>query len=159
MCRRPCGLEMWTTTGVVTPMALGGEANVSKECAEVRYSSKGGAITTRMIAAATSPLIISDDSSCVSLVDSPMSHRLIAIGLFAALLPGLHAQTTDPATRELIERLLTRIDGLEKRVAELEKGGTTAVSLATRAAPQQAAQPQAPAPSPTEAMHMAHDQP
>src|SRR4051812_12074794 len=31
-----------------------------------------------------------------------------------------HAQTPDPATRELIEKLLARIDSLEKRVSELE---------------------------------------
>ena len=82
-----------------------------------------------------------------------MSYRLLAIGVFAVLLPGARAQTTDPATRELIERLLNRIDGLEKRVAELEKGGPTTARSTVPAAPAQA-----PPLSPTEAMHLAHDQ-
>jgi hypothetical protein len=92
-----------------------------------------------------------------------MSHRLFVIGLFAVLLPGARGQTADPATRELIERLLNRIDGLEKRVAELEKGGTTALAT-NRSAPTPVSPPapsptQAPSPTPTEAMHMSHDQP
>jgi hypothetical protein len=95
-----------------------------------------------------------------------MSHRLLAIGLFAALLPGLRAQTADPATRELIERLLARIDGLEKRVADLEKGGVMALA-SNRAAPAApapvsppaAAPAQTPTPSAAEAMRMSHDQP
>jgi hypothetical protein len=82
-----------------------------------------------------------------------MRYRPLAIGLFAVLLPGVQAQTTDPATRELIERLLNRIDGLEKRVAELEQGGPTTARSTAPTAPAQAAQP-----SPTEAMHLAHDQ-
>ncbi|HEX4595986.1 MAG TPA: hypothetical protein VH157_16990, partial [Bryobacteraceae bacterium] len=82
-----------------------------------------------------------------------MRNRVFAIGLFVWVLPGVQAQTADPATRELIERLLTRIDGLEKRVAELEKPGTTS-QAANPAAPAKA-----PALSPTEAMHLAHDQP
>src|ERR1700733_11086298 len=92
----------------------------------------------------------------------PMSHRLFAVGLFAVLLPGVWAQTADPPTRELIERLLTRIDGLEKRVAELEKGGKTAqlVSLTTAEPPAAPAAPtQSPPPSAAEAMRMSHDQP
>ncbi len=92
-----------------------------------------------------------------------MSHRLFAVGLLAVLLPGARGQTADPATRELIERLLSRIDGLEKRVQELEKGGATA--LATNRPTAVAVSPPAPPPTqspsltPTEAMHMAHDQP
>src|SRR6202051_4955894 len=84
-----------------------------------------------------------------------MSHRLFAIGLFVGLLPGVQAQTADPATRELIERLLTRIDGLERRVAELEKGGPKALAT-TRVTPAAPAPSQAP--SPTQAMPMSHDQ-
>ncbi len=87
-----------------------------------------------------------------------MNQRLLAVGVFVALLPGARAQTTDPATRELIERLLTRIDSLEKRVVELEKGGATALSASpTTAVPATAAQP--PAQPSTQAMHLAHDQP
>jgi hypothetical protein len=81
-----------------------------------------------------------------------MRYRLLAIGLFGVLLPAARAQSADPATRELIERLLARIDGLERRVAELEKApAVRPTGLAT----------QAPASSlsPTEAMHLAHDQP
>src|SRR5579864_3122736 len=82
----------------------------------------------------------------------PMSYRLFAVGLFAVLLPGARAQTTDPATRELIERLLNRIDGLEKRVVELEKGGGAARATVPPAPAQ------APSLSPTEAMHLTHEQ-
>jgi len=44
----------------------------------------------------------------------------------------MRAQPADPGTRELIEKLLARIDGLEKRVAELEseRGPRTTVSAA-----------------------------
>jgi hypothetical protein len=74
----------------------------------------------------------------------------------------VRAQPADPATRELIERLLTRIDGLEKRVSDLEKGGKTAqlASLTAPATPAASAAPaQAPSPSAAEAMRMSHDQP
>src|SRR5216110_3605559 len=49
-----------------------------------------------------------------------MNSRVLlgALVLFAACAT---AQTMDPATRALIERLQDRIDGLEKRIAELEK--------------------------------------
>jgi hypothetical protein len=56
--------------------------------------------------------------------------------------PWAGAQTMDPATRELIERMQSRIDGLEKRIAELE----TAKGVAA-----------APRPSPAEAVHVSHD--
>ena len=49
-----------------------------------------------------------------------MSVRESLMCLFLALPSLAGAQTTDPATRELIERLLARIDTLEKRVAQLE---------------------------------------
>jgi len=39
--------------------------------------------------------------------------------LFLLLPVWTRAQTADPATRELIERLMSRIDTLEKRVAYL----------------------------------------
>ena len=57
--------------------------------------------------------------------------------------PWACAQNMDPATRELIQKLQSRIDGLEKRIAELE---------AVKGAP--------PAPRPTaaELVHMTHDQ-
>ena len=53
------------------------------------------------------------------------------MGVFLALTPWAGAQTTDPATKELIERLLSRIDTLEKRVAQLENSKTQAVAPAT----------------------------
>ncbi len=65
---------------------------------------------------------------------------LVTLGLGA---PSAVGQTMDPATKELIDRLLARIDGLEKRVAELE--GAKA-----------AAKPVVPA---TQAIHEAHEQP
>ena len=53
-----------------------------------------------------------------------MSVRRLVMCLLLALPPLAGAQTTDPATRELIERLLARIDTLEKRVAQLENPAT-----------------------------------
>lgn len=58
------------------------------------------------------------------------------------------SQEIDPATRELITKLLNRIDSLEKRVAELE----------TRGAPAPAPLVQPPAGAPPSAAHV-HDQP
>lgn len=84
-----------------------------------------------------------------------MSRILLLCIALAMSAPGAAAQTADPATNELIQKLLARIDGLEKRVAELEKGSaapaTPAPAVATATA--------APAPSATQAMHQAHDQP
>jgi len=40
--------------------------------------------------------------------------------LFISLQGGASAQSIDASTKELVEKLLTRIDSLEKRVAELE---------------------------------------
>jgi hypothetical protein len=84
--------------------------------------------------------------------------------LFVALVlcaPGAGAQTMDPATRELIDRLLARIDGLEKRVAELEKSNPATTAAAPAPAPRPApALPAQPAPvPPTVAVHESHDQP
>jgi len=80
-----------------------------------------------------------------------MKFRALALGLILALPHTALAQSADPATRELIEKLLARIDSLEKRVAELEKTPPAArAALPTTAAP--AAQ------SPPAAGHMAHDQ-
>jgi hypothetical protein len=62
-----------------------------------------------------------------------MSGRRFIMGWVLALTPWAGAQTTDPATRELIERLLARIDTLEKRVAQLENSKTQAVAPATPA--------------------------
>jgi len=54
-----------------------------------------------------------------------MSRKLLGICLFLVAPPWARSQTPDPATQALIEKLLSRIDSLEKRVAELEqsKGG------------------------------------
>src|SRR5260370_29661504 len=79
-----------------------------------------------------------------------MSRHSLLIGLILPLPPWAGAQATDPATRDLIEKLLSRIDGLEKRIAELEKEKTTAVAVTAPPA-----QPARPAPDTT---HMAHDQ-
>jgi len=57
----------------------------------------------------------------------------LVVGLLLALPSWAAAQTTDPATKELIERLLARIDSLEKRVAQLENPGTPAVAPAAPA--------------------------
>ena len=50
-----------------------------------------------------------------------MNRRALAASLLLILPVCASAQPADPATRELIEKLLARIDGLEKRVAELER--------------------------------------
>src|SRR5713226_6591931 len=74
--------------------------------------------------------------------------KSLVVGLLAVMPSAwAAAQTTDPATRELIEKLLHRIDGLEKRVAELEKEKSAAVTLA----------PPTPEAAPAPA-HVAHDQ-
>ena len=49
-----------------------------------------------------------------------MNRRLLAAALLLLLPACAGAQATDPAARELIERLMARIDSLERRVAELE---------------------------------------
>ena len=72
--------------------------------------------------------------------------------VLAMAAPWTGAQTTDPATKDLIEKLLARIDGLEKRVMELEKGNPPATAAA--AAP---VTPPKGGPT-TQAMHASHDQ-
>jgi hypothetical protein len=67
------------------------------------------------------------------------------LGVLLALPPGVGAQATDEATKELIAKLLARIDRLEARVAQLESPG------ARPAAPQLAA--------PTQAIQHDHDAP
>jgi hypothetical protein len=57
------------------------------------------------------------------------------IGLLLAVAPWAGAQTADQATKDLIERLLARIDSLEARVAQIENPGAHA---AAPAAPQSA---------------------
>ncbi|MBV9744978.1 MAG: hypothetical protein JO099_14540 [Acidobacteriia bacterium] len=66
-----------------------------------------------------------------------------------------HAQSVDPATRQLIDKLLTRIDSLEKRVAELEseRNQRAPVPVASLAQP-----PQPEPPPPLYASPHDHDQ-
>jgi hypothetical protein len=68
-----------------------------------------------------------------------MSSKLLLIGVCLALPYGARAQAADPATRELIERLLSRIDTLEKRVAQLEQGKPVAAAQPFSAPPAAAA--------------------
>jgi hypothetical protein len=68
-----------------------------------------------------------------------MSSRLLLIGMCLVLPYGARAQAADPATRELIERLLSRIDTLEKRVAQLEQGKPAAAAQPSSAPPAAAA--------------------
>jgi len=53
-----------------------------------------------------------------------MSYRVWILA-FLALAGSGRAQTMDQATRALVEKLQDRIDSLEKRLAELEKGSVT----------------------------------
>ena len=78
-----------------------------------------------------------------------MSRKLLLVGFAITLSPAVIAQTMDSATRELIEKLQARIDGLERRVVELEK---------ENGAPARASTPSAPAASPTQVVHQAHEQ-
>jgi len=59
-----------------------------------------------------------------------MKCRLQVFGLVLALSRLAGAQVADSATRELMEKLLSRIDTLEKRVAELEKDKSGAAANA-----------------------------
>jgi len=79
-----------------------------------------------------------------------MRSRLLLIGL--TVVAARAQQPPDPATRAVIERLMERVDSLEKRLAELEKGGTG--QKTTTAAVQLA--PSVPAP-PSTAVHQSHD--
>lgn len=82
-----------------------------------------------------------------------MRCKPLVFGLVVVLSPWAGAQTTDPATRELIQKLLSRIDSLEKRVAELEKE-----SPSPHAAAPVLPAPETPARPATESAHMSHDQ-
>ena len=75
-----------------------------------------------------------------------MRIKQLLMSLLLAMPPGAGAQTTDPATRELIERLMSRIETLEKRVAQLENPGMPATAAAAAA----------PVPAPAVAMPLAH---
>ena len=85
-----------------------------------------------------------------------MKLGLATAGLVLVLPWGARAQGPDPATRQLIEQLMARIDTLEKRVAELEKPTARALPAATPAVTAAVATPgphldhdQAPAPEAT----------
>ena len=82
-----------------------------------------------------------------------MKKGMLRLGMLLAMPAWGAAQPADPATRELIERLLARIDVLEKRVNQLEQAATSARAPA----------PPAPAtlvaPPPTQAQAHVHDQP
>jgi hypothetical protein len=83
-----------------------------------------------------------------------MKRTLPAVCLLLALAPWSRAQ--DQAQTELIQKLLARIDSLEKRVAELEKDKTPAPVTVAAAAPA-AVEPQAPAAAPGGTLHAGHD--
>jgi len=74
-----------------------------------------------------------------------MNRGQILIGLLIGLATSVSAQTIDQATQDLIQKLLNRIDSLEKRVAQLESPGAPAALPVT--------------PSSPAAIHTAHDQP
>src|SRR4051794_2451177 len=63
-----------------------------------------------------------------------MNRRALTTGIWLIASFCAHAQAPDPATRELIEKLLARIDGLEKRISQLEtENGPRAAATATAA--------------------------
>ena len=82
------------------------------------------------------------------------------IALLAALLLPVCAfsQPADPATQELIEKLLARIDGLEKRVAQLESERGAPSAPAATAASATPAAPVTQAPAAPMVAH-SHDEP
>ena len=75
-----------------------------------------------------------------------MIRRIVVAGLLV-LAGRAQAQTPDPATRALLEKMQARIDSLEKRLAELEKGNASS----------HAATPAASTPTAAAAVHEAHD--
>ena len=77
-----------------------------------------------------------------------MRWNLPTVGLLFAVAPWAYAQTPDAATQEVIQKLLSRIDSLEQRVAELERQKTAGQPVVA-AAPSQ---------TPAAAVHPAHDQ-
>lgn len=79
---------------------------------------------------------------------------LVSIALLAQARPAA-AQATDPATQQLIQQLMNRIDSLEKRVAELEQE-RPAGAARPPAPPLAPGQPPTPGPA---AVHAAHEQP
>jgi hypothetical protein len=74
--------------------------------------------------------------------------RTLLLAALTAIACAAQSPSPDPATRALIEKLLERVDSLEKRLAELEKGGPAPRPVA---APQAAASPAA--------VHQSHDTP
>src|SRR5438105_1635927 len=77
-----------------------------------------------------------------------MRRKRLIIGFLLAL-PAPGPQATDSTTQDLIQKLLARIDGLEKRIAELEQQGAAKGVVATAL----------PALKPaTEAVHATHDE-
>ena len=81
-----------------------------------------------------------------------MTCRLLPVFVCLLLPVAASSQGLDPATRELIQSLLNRIDTLEKRVSELEREHPGKE-------PSQAAAAPAPAPPALEAVHAGHAQP
>ena len=80
-----------------------------------------------------------------------MKCALPVVWMAVALASHAAAQNAEPVTRDMIEALLSRIDTLEKRVAELE-GERNAAAPAKPTAP-------AAALTPAEQLHLEHDQP
>jgi hypothetical protein len=84
--------------------------------------------------------------------------KLIKRATLLFLLPALvAAQSSDPATQELIAKLLARIDSLEKRVAELENDKAPAPAVS--ATPTSATQETKPTPMDAATAAHTHDQP
>src|SRR5436305_9495680 len=66
-----------------------------------------------------------------------MIRRVFSAGMLLMVTFCAHAQTPDPATRELIQKLLARIDSLEKRVSELEGDKAPRAAVAAPKTPAQ----------------------
>src|SRR5580765_2850530 len=95
-----------------------------------------------------------ESTSCRGAADGGSYHRrlimksgMLGLVLLVTMPTGSMAQSNDPATRELIEKLLARIDSLEKRVVQLEQGNTVARTTPAAAVAQAHAHDQAPTPS------------
>jgi hypothetical protein len=81
---------------------------------------------------------------------------MLGFALLVAMPSLCMGQSPDPATKELIEKLLARIDTLEKRVAQLEQGNAAVAAQPALAAPASPVVTALP-PPPMTAAH-AHDQ-
>src|ERR1700722_15426687 len=94
-------------------------------------------------------MVSSDTKGCLNMQESVhrLIRRLAPLGVCFIFPWAMWAQTAAPNQTELIERLLQRVDQLEKRVAELESDHAVTVAAAATPRPEALVAP-GPAPVP-----------